>query len=84
MAHGMACSAHWRPQPLSTTSCPPGGRTTPTGVWGHAVETSGRLSYQSTDDTEDLDYFPRVGVTSDGTALYDLTGRVWVTADSDQ
>lgn len=59
----------------------------PNGVWGHAIETSGRLSYQSTDydgDTEDLDYFPRVGVTSDGTPLYDLTGWVWVTPDSDQ
>lgn len=50
----------------------------PNGTWGHVSEVGDRLVYSASDSDDIEDAFPRVARTSDGTALYDLSGWVWV------
>ena len=49
----------------------------PNGTWGDAIEEEGQLVYSS-QDGDDPDLFPRVGMTRSGEPLYDLTGWMWV------
>lgn len=50
----------------------------PNGIWGYVTEVGDTLVCSRPDDVEPADEFPRAGETSDGAALYDLTGWVWI------
>lgn len=50
----------------------------PNGEWRYAVEVDGNIRLEYDDQS-----FPLYGVTDEGTALYDLTGRTWVLFDDD-
>jgi hypothetical protein len=49
----------------------------PHGTWGEARETPDGLRYEDTEGS-DPETFPKIAVSEDGRALYDLTGWVWV------
>ncbi|MDE0778433.1 MAG: hypothetical protein OSB43_19300 [Nocardioides sp.] len=54
----------------------------PNGVWGEALEVDGALVCTRSDDDDYYDSFPMVGRAPDGSALYDLSGWVWVELDA--
>lgn len=49
----------------------------PNGDWGYATEVGDTL-VSSREEVDDPDLFPKVGETSDGQALYSLSGLVWI------
>lgn len=49
----------------------------PNGDWGYATELGDTL-ISSREDPDSPDTYSKVGETSDGAALYDLSGMVWI------
>lgn len=56
-------------------------RNDPNGIWGYVTEVGDTIVCTVMDSAEPSEEFPRVGETTSGAPLYDLTGWVWVSAE---